>query len=218
MSSSDANSLLLAMGRWDAIRSLVAQRDYVGDRVMSLDLWYPPGFVDAQAGTLVQIRDELRQLRTAWGWQGTLPSTAWVANEVGLRDEYEYLHSATSRAVHFSAGEVLRRCWGAPGGILVTEKPEFRDHIAEFAYDQLWRQHLGTLVEAAELLEEASVAVPGSFFSEDDRVELTRELQALGKVPLVHAHEWNLQPPPLGTRLAWAAVLLSHGDGISDPT
>ena len=212
MSGSDARSLLLAMGRWDAIRALVAQRDYVGDRVMSLDLWYPPGFVNAQAGALPDVKDELQRLRRVWGWQGTLPSTSWVADQVGLRDEYEYLHSATSRAVHFSAGEVLRRGWGTPGGTLVTDKSEFREHLAEFAYDQLWRQHLGNLAAAAELLEEAAVVTPDNFFSEENRVELMTELQTLGKVPLVHAYEWNLQPPPLGTRMAWAAVLLADND------
>jgi hypothetical protein len=214
MTSNDARTLLIAMGRWDAVRALVAQRDYVGDRVMSLDLWYPPGFVDAQAAALPQIKDDLRRLRSVWGWEGTLPSTAWVAGQVSLRDEYEYLHSATSRAVHFSAGEVLRRGWGTPGGILDTGNSDFREHLAEFSYDQLWRQHLGTVVGAADLLEEAAIATPADVVSENNRAELLKELQPLGRVPLVHAHEWNLQPPPLGTKVAWAAVLLDDHPGV----
>jgi hypothetical protein len=216
MTSTEANVLLLAMGRWDAIRALAAQRDYIGDQVMTLDLWYPPGFVDAQVSELRVIKEELRELRNVWGWQGTLPSTAWIADQVSLRDEYEYLHSATSRAVHFSAGEVLRRGWGTPGGTLVTAKSEFREHLAEFAYDQLWRQHLGTLVEAADHLHESAITTPDNFFSDDSRGELLAELDTLGRVPLVHAHEWNLTPPPSGTRMAWAAVMLRDQADNSD--
>lgn len=209
MPRDEANSLLLAMGRWDAIRTLVAQREFVGDKAMTLDLWYPPGFVDAHEASLPEIKAELRQLRAKWGWQQTLPSTGWVAEQVELDAEYEYLHSATSRALHFSAGEVLRRGWGTPGGILVTDKPEFRAHLADFAYDQLWRQHLGTLLGVADLLDESGVNTPDCFWSDESRQELTSELIRLGRVPLVHAHEWNLEPPDPGTRLAWAAIMLA---------
>ncbi|MFJ8495940.1 hypothetical protein ACIRBZ_47620 [Streptomyces sp. NPDC094038] len=211
MTHSEANALLLAMGLWDAQRALIAQRDYIGNLDMTLHLWFPPGFVDAHAAaTLDDRKTELRQLRDRWGWQGALPSPKWVAEQTSLLKEYEYLHSATSRALHFSAGEVLRRGWGTPGGFLVTDKREFREHLAEFAYDQLWRQHLGTIVGAADILGDAAISVPDGFFSEENRIKLISELQNLGRVPLVHAHEWNLTPPPPGTRIAWAAVMLAQ--------
>ncbi|MCX4976473.1 hypothetical protein [Streptomyces sp. NBC_00620] len=210
MTHSEANGLLLVMGRWDARRALIAQRDYIGDLDMTLHLWFPPGFVDAHAATLDDVKNELRQLRGRWGWQGILPSAKWVAEQTSLLEEYEYLHSATSRALHFSAGEVLRRGWGVPGGALVTDKDEFREHLAEFAYDQLWRQHIGTIIGAADFLGDASISVPDDFFSEENRIKLISELTNLGRVPLVHAHEWNLAPPASGTRIAWAAVTLAQ--------
>ncbi|MBD0838866.1 hypothetical protein [Streptomyces sp. TRM68416] len=219
MTRSEADALLLAMGRWDARRALIAQRDYIGDLDMTVHLWFPPGFVDAQAVTLDGLKAELRQLRGRWGWQGVIPSSKWVAERSSLVEEYEYLHSATSRAVHFSAGEVLRRGWGAPGGALVTDKEEFREHLAEFAYDQLWRQHLGTIVGAADILGDAAISVPDGFFSEENRIKLTSELKNLGRVPLVHAYEWNLTPPPPGVRMAWAAFMLAQStDGELDET
>lgn len=209
MTPSEADALLLAMGRWDGVRGLKAQRDYIGDLDMTVDLWYPPGFVDAQVAMLPSIKSDLSQLRARWGWKGTLPSLEWVAKQVSLEAEYEYLHSATSRAVHFSAGEVLRRGWGVPGHELVTDKKEFREHLAEFAYDQLWRQHLETLLGAVDLLEESGISVSDDFFSEGNREQLIAELRGLGRVPLIHAHEWNLAPPPPGTRFMWTAVMLA---------
>lgn len=207
MASGDANSLLTAMGRWDVIRALVAQRDFIGDKVMTMELWYPPGFVDARVADLQQIKAELHRLRDRWGWQGTLPSTAWIADQVSLRDEYNYLHSATSRSVHFSAGEVFRRAWGTPAGILVTDKSEFRDYLAEFAYDELWRQHLGTIRAGMDHLHDAGVTVSEHINSEEGLTVLASELSRMGQVPMVHAHEWNLVRPPAGTLMAWALVL-----------
>jgi hypothetical protein len=206
MTRPESNALLLSMGRWDAIRSLTAQRDYIGDRTMTLKLWYPPGFVDSRAEMLPDVRADLKRLRTQWGWQGTLPSAGWIADQVSLRGEYEYLHSATSRALHFSAGEVLRRGWGTPGAVLVTNKTEFRAHLSEFAYDELWRQHLETLLAALDLLDDSAIHVQQDFWSDENRQQIGSDLKRLGRVPLVHAHEWNLEPPPLGTLMAWAVV------------
>jgi hypothetical protein len=51
----DSQRLFRAMGNWDAARSLLAQRAYVGDEVMA-QLWYTPDFLNA-----VQLkRDEVR--------------------------------------------------------------------------------------------------------------------------------------------------------------
>jgi hypothetical protein len=216
MSEASANTLLLAFGRWDIVRSLVAQRHYIGDEGMTLHLWYPPGFVDTQADQLPAIKADLARLRERWGWQGVLPSTAWVADKVFLRDEHDYLHSATSRALHFSAGEVLRRGWGTPGGVLITDKPEFRGHLADFAYDQLWRQHLGTLQGAREILSDGRITTPEGFFSCEYQEGLTSKLRSLGRVPMVHAYEWNLTPPPWGTRLAWGVALEASKDSGPD--
>jgi len=42
----DSQKLFKLLGSWDALRSLLAQRDYVGDEVMA-QLWYPTAFLDA---------------------------------------------------------------------------------------------------------------------------------------------------------------------------
>jgi len=187
-----ANGLLLAMGRYDAIRSLSAQRDYIGDEAMTAQLWYPPGFVDVQVEQLPKVREELRRLGQVLGWgNSALPPARWLAEQVGEVAEYEYLHAATSRAVHFSAGEVLRRGWGTPGGILVTDKPEFREHLADFALDRLWRLWASTLVAVVDRLDNTGVHFEESI---DVISETLGKLSRLGKVPLVHAAEWNLAP------------------------
>ncbi len=180
----DSQELFKLLGNWDALRSLLAQRDYVGDEVME-QLWYTRGFLDAAAEKRESVKAQLRALRQRHNWSGgTLPSAEWIAERADKRDLYDYLHAATSRALHFSAGEIMRRGWGHPHGRITTDKPEFREHLASFALDQLC---------AAPLAEQAGIGT-----AEDlgwDQIEpVISQLTSLGKGPLVHAHEWNLSP------------------------
>ena len=194
LAQQDAKELLMTMGHSDAIRSLVAQRAYVGDAVMQ-ELWYPVAFLDAQEQRQGRVKDKLKQLRNRLKWSGhPLPSARWIAEQSGHEDLYDYLHAATSRATHFSMGEVMRNAWGEPGGKLVTFKLEFRQYRTSFALDQLPVLFLKSAIACGDFLEDAGVSEP-----EDEALHAEVDLAAealgkFGRVPLVHAHEWNLTP------------------------
>lgn len=188
-----SQKLFKLMGSWDALRSLLAQRSYVGDKAMAR-LWYPPGFLDDAQRSREQVRSDLATIQKEYRWSGgILPSGDWIADRVGHRDLYDYLHAATSRALHLSAGEILRRGWGEPGGKIVTDKPEFRDHLTAFAIDQLWRLYIETWQSAMPLLEAAGIGSDNALELSEIEPVLER-MTSMGKVPLVHAHEWNLTP------------------------
>jgi hypothetical protein len=196
----DSQKLFLLLGNWDMTRSLLAQRAYVGDDVMK-ELWYPTGFLDAVQLKRDEVRSQLKELQKHYKWPGgDLPSGAWIAEKAGQKDLYDYLHAATSRSLHFSAGEIMRRGWGHPSGKLITDKPEFRAHLASFALDQLWRLYVETWKVTLPLMDAAAISSDDSLGSVDMKPVLSR-LLALGRVPLVHAHEWNLTPEgPLSLR------------------
>jgi len=195
----DSQHLFKTMGTWDHLRSLLAQREYVGDEAMHT-LWYSQEFLNWAELLKDQTRSELKQLQKKYRWSGgILPAGDWIAERSGHGDLYGYLHAATSRALHFSAGEILRRGWGEPSGKVITDKPEFREHLAAFALDQLWRLFLDTLKAAEPLIEAAGLSSDPALDFEEMKPILDR-LLAIGRVPLVHAHEWNLTPEgPLGT-------------------
>ena len=189
-----AQSLLLALGRSDTSRSLIAQRSYVGDDAMS-DLWYPVAFLDSVASGLKEIDQNIVEVREELGWAGgKAPSAKWVAEQCGELELYEYLHSATSRALHFSMGEVMRNAWGKPGGILTTLKPEFRSYRAAFALSELPRLFMQTTAVTSRIFDGCGVTsdpdVDGAAV-----IAAVERFMALGRIPLVHAHEWNLTPP-----------------------
>ena len=184
--------LLLTMANFDSLRSLVAQRTYAGDEAM-IELWYSTDFLNAAEEKLASVRRSMKELRTEFRWQGDLPSSRWIADIVDEARLYDYLHSATSRAVHFSVGEIFRRGWGSPDGILITDKPEFREHCSEFSLDRLWRLLFETLNAGMPLLEKAGVSSSDAL-TDDTILPVLKEVLALGIVPLVHASEWHLSP------------------------
>jgi hypothetical protein len=189
----DSQKLFLLLGNWDMTRSLLAQRAYVGDDVMK-ELWYPTGLLDAVQLKRDEVRSQLKELQKHYKWPGgDLPSGAWIAEKADQKDLYDYLHAATSRSLHFSAGEIMRRGWGHPSGKLITDKPEFRAHLASFALDQLWRLYVETWKVTLPLMDAAAISSDDSLGFVDMKPVLSR-LLALGRVPLVHAHEWNLTP------------------------
>jgi hypothetical protein len=189
----DSQKLFKLLGNWDGLRSLLAQRRYVGDEVMAR-LWYSEAFLKAAAEAQERTKIELKELQKRHKWSGGIvPAGDWIADQAGKRDLYDYLHAATSRAVHFSAGEIMRRGWGHPSGKIITDKPEFREHLTSFALDQMWRLYVETWMVTMPLLEKAGISSDDSLGS-DEMEPVINRLAALGKVPLVHAHEWNLTP------------------------
>jgi hypothetical protein len=190
--------LFLLLGWWDGLRSLLSHRAYLGDEVMN-GLWYRAEFLDAAEMKRSETREALRELQKEYGWSGgILPSAAWIAEQAGLRPLYEYLHAATSRAVHFSAGEIMRRGWGDPAGQMLTNNPEFREHLADFALQQLVLLFFQTW-KVVDDIKAAGITLAMDFdWSDMDAV--VQRIAALGQVPLVNAAEWNLGPDgPLPT-------------------
>ena len=136
----------------------------------------------------------LRELKQQYGWTGSLlPPGRWVADRAGQRELYDYLAAASSRALRFSAGEITRCGWIEPTGKPVTDKPAFREHLACFALDRLWRLYLDTWQVAVPMLERAGIRNDHSLHDEDMITAVAR-LRETGSVPLIHAHKWNLPP------------------------
>jgi uncharacterized protein DUF5677 len=187
-----SQQLFILLGRWDGLRSLLAQRSFVGDEVMN-ELWYSTEFLDAAEERRNETRDALKELQEQYRWRGGIaPSADWIAERAGQRQLYDYLHSATSRALHFSAGEIMRRGWGSPTARMTTDSPVIREHLANFALSQL----VLLFFETWQIVDDTGAA--GISLAEDiEQSEVDAVVQriaALGQVPLVYAGEWNLIP------------------------
>ena len=95
-------------------------------------------FYDVHASTIsTENRDELRNIVKDHGLKPAnahagLPSVRKMADKSGLLELYEYVYHATSKAVHFSPGVLLRMGWGDLPDIKFSTK-NFGEYYKDFA-------------------------------------------------------------------------------------
>ncbi len=71
---------------------------------------------------IVEARIKGALLKLGWNRKQLLPTMKFLAKNVGRDKEYDYVYHATSRFVHFSTQELLRRVWGKHGEVHVSTK------------------------------------------------------------------------------------------------
>lgn len=115
----DAERLLRVMARKELADSLKAQDDHVGHSTTE-QLGLSQYMKQMTAAAEYRNR-ELKSLGTKLRWEkrtienAQLPSIAFIAKAVGDLKTYRFLYHASSRYVHFSPAELLRRAWGEDG-------------------------------------------------------------------------------------------------------
>lgn len=57
-----------------------------------------------------------------WRDGETFPSAAFIAKNVGRERDYKFIYHASSRYVHFSPHELVRRVWGQKGHVNISSK------------------------------------------------------------------------------------------------
>jgi hypothetical protein len=197
----DANEVFVALGNFDNMRSVQAALGFAGVDAL-VGQGFPRGFVDASGEVLVDAEDRLRGLKNRLGWDNRRgPSAGWVATAVGERPLFDYLYAASSRSVHFSAGEMLRRGWFDQDGRVSVADVDHRLFLSDFALSELVRLLMKTLCVADRWLGVGQVDVEADLAtmhtagqSFDERVAA---FGAVGRVPLVWAREFEQ---------AWASV------------
>ena len=109
----DANDLLLYLVRKEMFDTLKAQDDHIGrTRTKELGLLHQ---LDRATKAQPVTRSKLSSLGRKLGWDertvdaGMPPSTHFVAKKTGMTSLYNFLFHASSRYVHFSSSELLRR-------------------------------------------------------------------------------------------------------------
>lgn len=189
----DATVAFVALGNHDALRSLVAVKGYKGTESL-VRLGFPRPFVDAADGLVQQAAMQLKDLKSKLGWDGGKgPTVKWIASAVGELPLYEYLYAASSRAVHFSAGEALRRGWFDSAGRVSVKDVDHRVYLSDFALSELLRLFTKTLLVSDRWLDVGQTHEPIEFDEGDKSFEdRIAAFNAIGTVPLVWVKEYEL--------------------------
>ena len=179
----DARALLCMLAWRDIDSALTAQHKYSGAQVMrELGLTKP---YESHASRRPLLKNGLAKLRKKLEWpKGDAPSVWFMAKKAGEQKLYNFLYRATSRSVHFSVGELTRRCWGDPGKMTVDSN-HFERYWARFALSWGVQLYLKVLILSLETFPEKEIG--GNV---DKRIpELAVKLGALGKMPIITADE-----------------------------
>ncbi|MGN7780475.1 hypothetical protein ACTJJE_13255 [Mycolicibacterium sp. 22603] len=190
-----ASQLYVTLGVNDVLRSAEAVHGYIGDDGMT-NAGFPPGFHTFVVQRRAELTQKIRGFNQQLGWPGRPPvaSMEWIAGQVGERDLYAYLYSATSRSVHFSAGEGLRRGWGDPTnpeGFVSVEDVDHRLYLSDFGFYQLVRLFISTWL-ATERWHDRVVPLSEETVDADQLLDWVERFYALPGVPIVLAKEYEL--------------------------
>ena len=138
-----------------------------------------------------ETRHKLQKLGEKLGWpkqyvkQGRLPSMHWLAEKTNEKAMYDFLYHATSRFVHFSVPELLRRAWGNPQtGNISVRSVHFRDYWGMFSLH--WGLRL--FLDSAKIFCDDS-NLPDVSLDEAHLLEAAERIGKYGQVPIITAEE-----------------------------
>ena len=189
ISRDDAEQLLLILGRKEIADSLKAQDDYVGRATTTL-LGLAP-FLSEHKDSAKNSNSKAKALGKKLKWEkrtiqdGKLPSVAFIAKAIGEKKLYGFLYHASSRYVHFSTSELLRRAWGRTGDVSVASS-HFTDYWGLFVlYWGVWllAHTLPPLVELG--ITEGDL----DLIDEDKLLSAARKIADIGPIPIITAEE-----------------------------
>ncbi len=167
-------------------QSLRVQDAYAGsDVTKSLGL---SSYLEAARKREPQIQADLKELGERLKWhkrvieRSTLPSINFLAKETGNKELYDFLYHATSRFVHFSPVELIRRAWGKPGEISVRST-HFHDYWSAFSLRWGLRLFMDVLIELSGLWDKFE-GLDG-----DAILAACEEISDFGQVPIITSEE-----------------------------
>ena len=185
----DAEELIILTADNEMLRSLRAQDKY-GGREVSKSLGLVPYLENAERREK-ETKCKLQELGKKLGWHknyvkpGRLPSMRWFAEKTNEKAMYDFLYLATSRFVHFSVPELLRRAWGNPQTSDVSVRSiHFRDYWGMFSL--LWGLRL--FLDSAIIFCDDS-NLPDVSLDKAHLLEAAKRIGKYGQVPIITAEE-----------------------------
>jgi hypothetical protein len=163
--------------------SITAQNDFAGPTGMNeLGFNY---FTEKENATRTHsVESRIRVIGKKLNWKlrgGTLPSMAWLSQQVGRQRDHEFLYHATSRYVHFSVQELARRVLGTQGKISIGSTP-FSDYWQTIALYWGTRLNVDLLFACADILGEKKLDAK-------KREEVAVFLKEFAQVPIITTQE-----------------------------
>lgn len=183
----DANELLRMMAVVEIGKTIEAQLEYAGAETMSL-LGFSSAFIGKESASVLSAKKHLKALGKRLNWPGSgkseVPSVFFVAKATNSLELYRFLYHATSKFVHFSVHELMRRVWGRPGAVTISSDT-FERYWSAFSLRWGLHLYLETLVEALDWIEPET----GPDLDEARVMATAEVIREFGVVPIITAEE-----------------------------
>lgn len=180
-----AGRLLYCIAHKEYLESLRNQ-DTVAGRATTKVLGLEP-YLHSCTRQEVRYRSWMKNLAKKLNWPNNcrtgkrLPSMQWLAKTTNQLDLYQSIYHATSRFVHFSVGELLRRAWGVPGQVSIHS-----GHFESYwAHVSLYWGLLLFVKYPWDAIDIEEVAID----DEEKLMEAVNAIRHIGRPPIVTAQE-----------------------------
>lgn len=190
----DANELLQMMAVVEIGKTIEAQLEFAGAETMR-QLGFSSAFIRKQSASVLSAKKHLKALGKRLNWPDSskreVPSVFFVAKATNSLELYRFLYHATSKFVHFSAHELMRRVWGRPGTVTISSDT-FERYWSAFSLRWGLHLYLETLVEALDWIEPET----GPDLDETKVMATAEVIREFGVVPIITAEELRWPFPP----------------------
>jgi hypothetical protein len=187
--------IVLQKSQIETADTLDAQRAYAGDKLME-EFGFTTTFMDALRKNRSSAQMKLKVVKKQLKWPTKpefLPSANFLARVTNEKELYDLIYHATSRTVHFTVSELLRRAWGDAKEVTISSQ-HMHGYWSKFSLYWGWRLFFFTFVEIVEAFESQGVSVPN--FADETRFDsLMKEFAAPGMMPIITPLEMNMHIP-----------------------
>jgi Family of unknown function (DUF5677) len=185
-------TIVLQKSQIETADALDAQRQSIGDTTMN-SLGFTSTFMNSMRENRTRAQRQLTSIKKLLKWPRKpefLPSVSFIARETNEKELYDLIYHATSRTVHFTVSELLRRAWGDPEEVHISSL-QMDDYWSRFSLYWGGRIFFFAFVDISEALVTEGIDVPN--FQDDSLFEsVMRQFAEPGVVPIITPQELNL--------------------------
>jgi hypothetical protein len=187
--------VILQKSQIETADTLDAQRAYAGDKLME-EYGFTTEFMDGLRKNRRSAQMTLKAVKKELKWPTKpefLPSANFLARVTNEKELYDLIYHATSRTVHFTVSELLRRAWGDAKEVTISSH-QMGGYWSKFSLYWGWRIFFFTFVEIIHAFESLSISLP-NIANETRFDSLMRAFAAPGMMPIITPLEMNMHIP-----------------------